>query len=315
MSNWQPSAPLNNLKKRALCLKKIRDFFYTQNIMEVETPLLCQHTVTDPHITSFSTLYNNQSYYLQTSPEYAMKRLLCAGSGSIYQICKAFRYDESGKKHNPEFTLLEWYETDRDHIQLMDNIDLLLQTVFDMPPAIKISYQDLFVAELSIDPLTCELSELKNITKKHIDTDTTSLTYDDSLNLLLTHCIEPKLGTTEPTFIYNYPPSQAALAKINTQSNPPIAERFELYIQGIEIANGFHELNNANEQYQRFTDNQKIRKKHNTIVPTIDSRFIDALTHGLPDCSGVAIGIDRLMMMFCNSHNIKEIMSFNWDNA
>lgn len=315
-SSWQPTSSLDIIKKRAALYQKIRSFFAEKNVLEVETPLLCQHTVTDPHIESFAVpVQSNQSYYLQTSPEYAMKRLLAAGSGAIYQITKSFRIGESGRKHNPEFTMLEWYRPDFTHHDLMHEIDLFLQATIETKPADKISYKQLFLNHLKINPLAATTAALKKCIADHnIAIDIASLNHDTCLEVLLSHLIEPTLGCEKPLFLYDFPPSQAALSRIR-QDDEPVAERFELYLHGTEIANGFHELTDATEQKNRFEKNQMTRMTHNQSVPAIDYFFIDALQSGLPPCSGVAIGLDRLLMHYIQSNTIQDVITFPFDRA
>lgn len=311
---WKPTATLENLHHRAALYQKIRQFFAQRNVLEVETPLLCRHTVTDPHIESFSVLAS-PTYFLQTSPEYAMKRLLAAGSGSIYQITKSFRVGESGHQHNPEFTMLEWYRTGFNHHDLMDEMNLLLQFTLQTQTADKISYRALFLTYLNVDPLEIKLEALKKlIVENNINMDSDNLDHDTCLQILLSHLIEPKLGIEKPLFLYDFPPSQAALSKIRDDSNP-VAERFELYMNGSEIANGFHELTDANEQINRFEKNQMARKKNNQIIPDIDYYFIDALKAGLPNCAGVAVGIDRLLMQYAKTNCIHDVISFPFKRA
>ncbi|OGT51773.1 MAG: EF-P lysine aminoacylase GenX [Gammaproteobacteria bacterium RIFCSPHIGHO2_12_FULL_42_13] len=302
------------LQARALLYQKIRAFFAERQVLEVETPLLCQHTVTDPHIESFTVPTSNQSYFLQTSPEYAMKRLLSQGSGSIYQICKAFRREEAGQQHNPEFTMLEWYRLGFDHHALMNEVDALLQYCFNTPPAEKISYQAVFQQYLSLDSFAVSLEALKKIMLEKIaitEHDLASINKDTALQLLLSHCIEPHFGVEKPLFLYDFPPSQAALAKINHG----VAERFELYLQGSEIANGFHELADAAEQEARFKKNQVARANNGYTVPKIDYYFINALKKGLPACAGVAIGLDRLLMFQLSTKNIADVLPFPFHYA
>lgn len=308
---WKPTATFQNLQRRATLYQKIRQFFSERHILEVETPLLCKHTVTDPHIESFSVpMSSASSYFLQTSPEYAMKRLLAAGSGPIYQITKSFRAGESGHQHNPEFTMLEWYRPGFNHHELMEEINLFLQFTLQTPCAEKISYQQLFLNNLKIDPLQTHLNDLKKlIAKNNIMIDSRNLDHDTCLQLLLSHCIESKLGVEKPLFLYDFPPSQAALSKIRCDKNP-VAERFELYMNGSEIANGFHELTDPNEQLDRFQKNNVSRKKNNQFVPDIDHYFIDALKAGLPNCAGVAVGIDRLLMQYAKTNHIQDVISF-----
>lgn len=314
--HWKPTASHKNLKLRAELYAKIRTFFAKRDVMEVETPLLCKHTVTDPHIESFAVpIDSHTNYYLQTSPEYAMKRLLCAGSGAIYQITKSFRIGESGRQHNPEFTMLEWYRPDFNHHDLMNEIDLFLQTVLQTPSAEKISYRDLFLQYLNIDPFQIDLKSLKKlIAEKNIHVDTKNIDHDTALQILLSHLIEPSMGIGTPLFLYGFPPSQAALSKIRDE-HPRVAERFELYINGSEIANGFHELTDADEQKTRFEKNQQAREENNQAVPDIDYYFIDALQSGLPNCAGVAIGIDRLLMQYAKTNNIQDVISFPFKSA
>lgn len=321
LQNWKPSAAHQNLKLRAELYTKIRAFFAERNILEVETPLLCKHTVTDPHIESFSVPLSPNSqlptpnYYLQTSPEYAMKRLLCAGSGAIYQITKSFRVGESGHQHNPEFTMLEWYRPDFNHHDLMNEIDLFLQTILHTLPAEKISYRDLFLQYLNINPFEIKLNALKKlITEKNIHVDINHIDHDTALQILLSHLIEPSMGIEKPLFLYDFPVTQAALSKIRNDAQP-VAERFELYMNGSEIANGFHELTNATEQQHRFEKNQSVRRENNQTVPAIDHYFIDALAFGFPNCAGVAIGIDRLLMQYAKTNNIQDVIGFPFDRA
>lgn len=308
---WQPSAPLEHLKIRARLLKNIRDFFNARDVLEVETPLLCHTSVTDPYIESIAA----ESYYLQTSPEYAMKRLLAAGSGPIYQISKAFRKEEAGRFHNPEFTMLEWYRPGFDHLQLMNEVDELLQITLQTKPADKKTYRDTFINHLQLDPHLATLNELMNAAAmQQLNIQTDIHDRDTWLQLLLSHCIEPQLGQQHPYFIYNFPASQAALAKIQP-TVPPVASRFEVYFRGIELANGFHELQNATEQRDRFEKNRATRQTLKLPDMEIDEFFLAALESGLPDCAGVALGVDRLLMLAANANHIKEILSFDNERA
>lgn len=320
MSTWQPTASLNHLRAYAALLKKIRAFFEARDVLEVHTPALSQHTVTDPYIESFTTTYQigatQRDYFLQTSPEYAMKRLLAADSGPIYQICKAFRNGETGHQHNPEFTMLEWYRPGFTHHELMDEMDALLQTVLACRPAQRITYRDLFLNALNIDPHTISLDLLKqSLTKNHIDfTDADTVDRDSALQLLLTHCIEPTLGLEAPVFLYDFPESQAALSRIR-EDDPPVAERFEVYIDGVELANGFHELADPDEQLKRFQQNNAARQARQKPRVEIDSHLIAALQHGLPSCAGVALGMDRLLMCQLNTRQIQDVLAFPWERA
>lgn len=315
---WQPSASIKNLQKRAEIVSLIRAFFAARNIMEVETPMLGYTSVTDPFIESIPAYCksSNESdqacHYLQTSPEYAMKRLLAAGSGPIYQIAKAFRQDEIGRFHNPEFTLLEWYRTDFNHHALMDETDALLQTVLGCPKANRWCYRDIFTNFLDIDPIVASVSELKQCAAaRGIVLQSDEDDKDTWLNLLMTHCLEPILGKDCPDFIYDFPASQAALARLSPH-DPNVASRFEVYIAGVELANGFHELQDAAEQRARFEKNLADRKKLARKPLPIDEYFMAALHHGLPNCAGVALGLDRLIMLATNSKHIGDVISFDF---
>jgi lysyl-tRNA synthetase class 2 len=319
-SNWQPTASFVNLKLRAEILAKIRAFFAERNVLEVETPLLSQATVTDINLQSFATNYfpnpennNPQTFYLQTSPEFAMKRLIAAGSGSIFQIAKAFRnHGESGRLHNPEFSLLEWYRIGFDHLQLMNEVDQLLQFILQTKAAEKLTYADIFWRYIDINPHTASASELKKCALHLGLSELNHFDFSDAdswLQLLMTHYIEPQLGRDQPTFIYDFPMTQAALAKIRND-NPPVAERFEIYVNGVELANGFHELTDGKEQLARFEKDLAQRENLNYRPVPIDHFFLDALHHGLPDCAGVALGIDRLIMLAAKTQNISDVLSF-----
>jgi len=242
---------LINLKQRAKLIARIRTFFENKNILEVETPLLSTGRIPDPHIQSMETECLGKKYYLQTSPECYMKRLLAAGSGDIYQITKAFRNNELGHKHEPEFTLLEYYRLGFNHHDLMADLDELLQYILNSKKSDKISYLDLFIKYLNLNPHKASLTELQNCAQQNKINLSSSITDKDTwLNLLLSHLIEPKLGFDQPIFIYDYPATQAALAKVK---NNAIGERFELYINGLELANGYHELTDVTEQKKQIS--------------------------------------------------------------
>jgi len=313
---WQPLASTENLKQRASILRSLREFFYQRNVVEVETPLLCSTGVTDPYLDCMKVDFNHRIGYLQTSPEYAMKRLLAAGMGDCYQICKAFRCDESGKYHNPEFTMLEWYRLDYNHHRLMDDMDELLQLTLKCPPAQRISYQQLFLDFLNIDPHLASIENLKNIANEKAPSIASTLnaatdTKDDWLMLLLAELIEPKIGFDRPCFIYDYPATQSSLSKISDD----VAQRFEVYVNGIELANGFHELQSSEEQHKRFLDDNEKRRQLNKFIMPIDQRLLTALKHGLPSCAGVALGIDRLVMLALKQTALQEIISFDTNHA
>jgi len=320
-TNWQPTAEVALLRKRAEMMAKIREFFAERGVLEVETPLLSHATVPDPYILSIAaTVHDPRSStekicYLQTSPEYAMKRLLAAGSGCIYQICKAFRQDELGRIHNPEFTMLEWYRLGFDHHALMDEVDEFLQAVAGTAAAERCSYQELFEKWLNINPHEADLSTLENCARQQSGIDLVGeLDRDGWLNILMSHCIEPKIGQDRPIFVYDFPASQAALSRVR-QENPPVASRVEVYFKGIELANGFHELQSEKEQRSRFLDDLAMREKNNIPPVPIDERLLGALSHGLPECSGIALGIDRLIMLATDSPKLEKVMSFDFSRA
>jgi lysyl-tRNA synthetase class 2 len=309
MQNWQPTASIENLKQRAIVMQNIRNFFAKRNVLEVETPLFYPSTVTDPVQKAFQL----GNCFLQTSPEYAMKRLLAANSGDIFQICKAFRDDEVGRCHNPEFTMLEWYRIGFRLSDLMDETSDLLQLILNCEKPERITYQQLFINILNVDPLTADVNILKNIAAAqniHLSDSFDNEDKDTWLDILITHAIEPHIGKTKPIFIYNYPASQAALAKINPDKTT--AQRFEVYYQGMELSNGYDELLDPNELEKRFHQDNQIRKSRGLPERPIDEKLLAAQRHGIPDCSGVSLGLDRLMMLVVQAKHIKEIMAFSF---
>jgi lysyl-tRNA synthetase class 2 len=323
-SLWRPSASLDVLRKRARLLNRIRGFFLDAEVLEVATPACSFHGSTAPGIASMTTRYvgpvhpAGRTLYLHTSPEFAMKRLLTAGSGPIYQICQVFRNGELGRFHQPEFTLLEWYRPGFDHYRLMDEVAALVGSVSDRPlPERRLSYAELFLEHLEIDPHRAEPSALRAhaLELKVPGADTLELAGSDAwLDLLLTHCIEPRLPAGTLTFVYDYPASQAALARIRP-GDPPVAERFELYLGGMELANGFHELADADEQRERFRRELAARQAQGQEPIPMDFRFLAALKAGLPDCAGVALGVDRLLMWLTGSKRIEQVLSFAFERA
>ena len=312
------------LHHRAQLLTKIRAYFEQANVLEVETPACSSYATTDPAIESFQLNYTGPGFsashplYLHTSPEFPMKRLLAAGSGAIYQICKVFRNGESGRQHNPEFTLLEWYRPNYDHHQLMTDVAALVNSVLPTPREVEyLSYSEAFKQHLNIDPHHATQQQLQECAKQHCIADAGRLdlpSNDAWLDLLLTHCIESRLGIKRLSFLYDYPATQASLAKIRP-GPPPLAERFELYMEGMELANGFNELTNATEQQQRF--NQDIEKRHllNQNKIPMDKNLLAALNSGLPNCAGVALGIDRLLMQITHATHINQTLAFPINRA
>lgn len=313
--SWQPSASIQLLVQRAQLIAKIRQFFTERHYLEVETPIMARYGVTDVYLSNIKAKFRGESYCLQTSPEYHMKRLLAAGSGPIFQLARVFRDDELGRWHNPEFTLLEWYQPDIDHHQLMDEMDLLLQTLMQSQPLIKKTYQQAFLEACALDPFSASINELQNVLLHHDLGQVLSPQEGDKdqyLFLLMSHVVEPFLGKEEsPVAVYNFPSSQASLAKISNG----FAERFEVYYQSVELANGFHELTDVDAQARRFTQDQEIRSQQGLPPAEADSYLLDALQHGLPPCSGVALGIDRLLALTLKQTEISRVISFDFSRA
>lgn len=322
-NEWRPTASLQNLQQRARILEWIRAFFAERGVMEVETPALSRAAVTDPHLERFTTRYSGPglargtALYLHTSPEFPMKRLLAAGSGPIYQLGKVFRNGEAGRRHNPEFTLLEWYRPGYDHHALMDEVAALAAPLLGLEgrPVEKLGYREAFLRHAGIDPLAASLDELQACARGLGITG-----FDDEnerdvwLDLILTHAVEPNLGRNGLCFIHDYPASQAALARLNP-ANLQVAERFELYYRGVELANGFHELADAQEQRGRFTAELETREKQGLAVVPMDEYLLAALEAGLPPCAGVALGVDRLVMLALGAASLAEVMAFTIDNC
>jgi len=320
---WQPTAELETLKARAQFLQAIRDFFHQRNVFEVDTPLLCHGVATDPFLHAFSVHCAQLEHprYLQTSPEYAMKRLVAAGSGPIYYLGKAFRKGEVGTLHNPEFTMLEWYRPHWDHLQLIKEVETLMQIMIGCPAAEIKTYHDIFAENYGINPHLATIAELQSIAIKEAwinSDDFSDLDRDGWLDLILTHGIEPTLGQNHPTVITDYPASQASLAKVRTINGPQpyqVAERFEFYLNGIELANGYHELACAIEQRQRFEQDLIKRKALGLSDLPIDHYLLSALSAGFPACAGVALGVDRLFMLKRQERNIAKVLPFAWKIA
>ncbi|MCR9930863.1 elongation factor P--(R)-beta-lysine ligase [Vibrio antiquarius] len=316
-TNWQPTASIEQLRQRATLIAAIRQFFAERQVMEVDTPAMSHATVTDIHLHTFQTEFVGPGYadgsklFFMTSPEFHMKRLLAAGSGCIYQINKAFRNEENGRYHNPEFTMLEWYRVGFDHHKLMDEMDDLLQLVLKCGAAQRMTYQQAFIDVLGVCPLECSMSELKAAASKLGLSDIAEPEEDRDtlLQLLFSVGVENKIGQDVPAFVYDFPASQAALAKINPQDHR-VADRFEVYFKGIELANGFHELDNPKEQLARFEQDNAKRIEMGLKPQPIDYHLISALEAGLPDCAGVALGIDRLIMLALGCDHIDQVTAF-----
>lgn len=313
--HWQPSTSIAILKQRAELIAKIRQFFTQRDYLEVETPIMAHHGVTDVYLANIKANFRGQTYFLQTSPEYHMKRLLAAGSGAIFQLARVFRDDELGRWHNPEFTLLEWYQLDIDHHQLMDEVDLLLQTIVQSKPLIKKTYTQAFFESCDLNPFTATISDFKQILRHynlHTVLPASEQDRDQYLFLLMSHVVEPALAKLDaPVGVYDFPASQAALAQIHNG----YAHRFEVYYQGVELANGFHELTDVDAQAQRFVEDQHMRKQKGLSEPKIDPYFLEALRQGLPACSGVALGVDRLLALAMKKSSLAQVMSFDFSRA
>ena len=319
-TQWQPSASIKNLLTRAKLIEEIRRFFTDRGLLEVETPVLSEFGVTDVHLATFSTEFISpfgdlsKTLWLSTSPEYHMKRLVAAGSGPIFQIGKVFRNEEAGTYHNPEFTMLEWYRPHFDMYRLINEVDDLLQQILDCKPADSLSYQFVFQEYVGVDPLSATRAELLEIARMHHLMADDNEERDTLLQFLFSAVVEPQIGQEAPVVVYHFPASQAALAQISSE-DLRVAERFEFYYKGLELANGFHELSDAREQLRRFQQDNLQREKMGLPARAIDTRLLSALQAGIPNCSGVALGVDRLLMIAMGAEHIKEVISFAIDNA
>ena len=315
INTWRPSASLDSIKKRACLMSKIRSFFTSRNFLEVETPVLSSFGVTDLYLRNMETKFSGETYYLQTSPEYHMKRLLAAGCESIFQLARVFRDDECGRWHNPEFTLLEWYQLDVDHHQLMSQMDLLLQELLGCKSKRRVTYQQIFQDVCQIDVLNSDVAELRQVCQRYDLNNVFSPEETDKdlyLFLLMSHVIEKSLVNEEnPVAIYDYPASQASLAQIHGD----VASRFEVYVHGVELANGFHELTDPKIQRERFNHELNLRALSGLPAMAIDHNLLAAMEHGLPACSGVALGVDRLCALMLNTTSISEILAFDFPRA
>ena len=297
------------VRERARVYLQIRAFFNTRGYLEVETPVLMPATSTDVHIDSLETSCAGRRLFLQTSPEYAMKRLLAAGSGSIFQIGHAFRQDEQGRLHNPEFSLLEWYREGYDYQQLMDEMELLITSLsLRQCDFSRTSYKQLFRQSLDLVIDDIDLAELRaECAGRVTGCEPQDLNFDQCLDLLLAMVIAP--GMRGYQFVYDYPLSQAALARVSG-SDASVAERFELFYDGVELANGFSELTDAGQQRARFESDNLARAQKGLPQLDIDELLLAALSHGLDDCAGVALGLDRLLMVLLDLDSIDQVLTF-----
>ena len=317
MSDWRPTASIATLELRASMLRAAREYFTATRALEVETPTLSVAAVSDVHLASVAATANGQARYLHTSPEYAMKRLLAAGSGDVWQICRVYRDGERGSQHNPEFTLIEWYRLGLDHHALMTDLERLVGAM--LPPARasdrgeRLSYREAVQLHAGVDALRDPIPVLiERLRSADIDVPA-DLQHDRDacLDLIMSTLVGPKLGRERLCFIYDYPASQAALARVRGE----VASRFEAYLDGVELANGFHELGDAAEQRARFLADLREREKRGLPATPLDERFLAALAHGLPECSGVALGFDRLVMCAAQVKRIDEVLAFPFERA
>ncbi|MBS0394330.1 MAG: EF-P lysine aminoacylase GenX [Proteobacteria bacterium] len=314
-----PSAAPAILAARAAMNARCRAFFAARGVLEVETPILAQATVTDVHLASLATAIAGRPapYYLQTSPEYAMKRLLAAGSDDIYQLCKVFRDGESGRLHNPEFTMLEWYRRGLDHHALMAEVEALLEALLGARfqwPAERLTYRAAFERALGVDPLSAPLTTLAGLARERAGAADPGTDRDAVLDLLMAVVVGPTLGRGRISFVHEYPASQAALARL-LPGTPAVAARFEAYGEGLELCNGFHELADPAEQRRRFEADRAARAARGLPVPPVDERLLAALAAGLPDCAGVALGLDRVLMLATGCGSIREVLTFAVEEA
>ncbi len=301
-------------------LASLRAFFAARGVLEVETPILSGAATTDPQLESLATHMAGLpgEFYLQTSPEYHMKRLLAAGSGDIYQVCKVFRDEERGRWHNPEFTMIEWYRVGFDDAALMDEVEALVRALLEpmrtLPPAERLSYAAALTRHAGVDAHRASDDELTAAAARHGIVCDAQLDRDARLDLLMGLIVGPQLGRERPCFICDYPASQASLARLKPGS-PAVAARFEFYLDGVELANGFHELQDAAEQRARFNRDLSVRRRRGQAQRPIDEKLLAALEHGMPDCAGVALGFDRLAALSLSVDSLQQCMAFTIDTA
>ncbi|WP_139557336.1 EF-P lysine aminoacylase EpmA [Methylotetracoccus oryzae] len=327
--DWAPAASPDALRARAAMLRAIRAFFADREVLEVETPLLAARSATEPHLVPFETLFRpagggaglQQRLFLQTSPEFAMKRLLASGLGSIYQICKAFRNEERGRLHNPEFTLLEWYRVGFSLNELIRETESLLRGLLTPSrPTIRsfcCDYRSLFEQEVGTDPINADFPALARAAERLGYPEAAVLCAEARpvwLDFLFSQGVQPKLADWDLVFVTDFPACLPSLAR-NHPDNPAIVERVEVFIDGIELGNGFHELADPVEQARRFEEDMAARRALGLHEPEKDVRLLAALAAGLPDCSGIAIGLDRLLMGILGASHIEDVLAFPVERA
>ena len=319
-ADWRPAAGLDALRLRARLAERIRAFFAARGVLEVETPLLAAATTPEPHLASL-LVAGDPPRYLQTSPELHMKRLLAAGSGPIYQLGRAFRAGEAGRRHNPEFTLLEWYRPGLDPRGVMDEVEELLRDLlpaerFDPRPAPRSTYGELFRRHLGIDPHRAAAAELDRAIEAEglAGPGFAPGDRDGRLQLLMALAVEPRLPAGL-VFVHDFPAGQASLARLRETGEGVVAERFEAFVDRVELANGFRELADPAEQRRRFEADLAARREAGLPEPPLDERFLAALEAGLPDCAGVALGFDRLVMLAAGADSLDQVLAFPADRA
>jgi lysyl-tRNA synthetase class 2 len=319
---WRPTAKLETLRLRAAMLARARDYFRDTGALEVETPALVRAPVTDVHLESLRVtddVTQTTQGFLQTSPEYGMKRLLCAGAPDIYQVCRVFRAAERGRRHNPEFTMIEWYRLGIDDHALMRDVESFVRKLLEphraMGPSVFISYQHAFERVLQIDPRHAPVSQLRTAIEQHgvpvPESMRTQARRDDLLDLAMGALVADSFARDRLTFVHDFPASQAALARVHGE----VAARFEAFWGAAELANGFHELGVADEQHARFESDRAERRASGQPDREPDRNFLAALRSGLPDCAGVALGFDRLVMLATGAERIDEVIAFPFERG
>ena len=322
---WMPSASRDAIRLRAWLNRLVREFFHARDVLEVETPVLSRAGNTDPNIASFSLEFSGRTdgaprmRWLRTSPEFALKRLLSAGIGDCYELGRVFRDGEAGGRHNPEFTMLEWYRVGWDHLRLIEETAELVRAALSLlgrDASLRVvRYRDLYRDVLGIDPFTASDAAL-HAALGDIEIDPAGLMRDDWLDLLMTHRLQPAFPPGELLAITDYPASQCALARLRDDGDgQPVAERFELYFGPIELANGYHELLDVTEQRARFERDGVLRHARGDVLPPMDARLLDALAAGMPACAGVALGMDRLLMAMLQTPRIADVLAFEFNRA
>jgi elongation factor P--(R)-beta-lysine ligase len=319
-TTWHPTASLPTLRRRAAMLTRARAHFHDEGVLEVETPIASAAAVSDPNIESVGARLGGRDVFLHTSPEHAMKRLLAAGYGDCYQICRVFRDGERGRQHQPEFTLIEWYRIGFGLAALMSDVERvvarMLAGVRQLAAAERITYRDAVRRHAGVDPFEAGTEDLRAaLARQSVDCPAGIAGDRDALlDLIVGTIVGPRLGQGAPCFVADYPASQAALARIRP-NDPLVAERFELYLDGVELANGFHELGDASEQRRRFAADQLRRQQCGQALRPLDEQLLAALAIGLPDCAGVALGFDRLVMCATGARAIDDVIAFPIERA